>query len=217
MAELARLKKLRSEVERHLGTQFSSYIKAKNIYQALSDTQRDMCLEAPIFLEAVPLFLSSGQGDYPIDDSVHKIVEVIVPEGWPEIEPVESTKWNELLKESTGLYPGYCTLLFDNITFHSAPSASESLTVWVSLKPDPDGGDDVLEDQEPITPGDYDDVLVLGAARKLLPFIPEQVRPNPNLTLTHYESMYKTQFNSRIAQLSKHTTRPRKQRKEYRF
>jgi len=214
-----RVKFLKSELGTILGPKWRSYLKDANLYTAFSDAQRELSLQTLCVKSKVELSLDIAEAEYLAGGNVHRIREVLVPEGYQRIEPIEPENWNATVieKRLTG-NPQYVTMLFGMYTFNPAPVAAFDITLWVALKPSEDGSDNVSEDYPPITPEEYDEELIHGAAYRCLRKIPKDDLVLPEFDSLYYQGLFTAGIVRKAAQLNRVQNRnPRSMREEYRF
>ncbi|GEM_PF-3660510 len=175
MADDPRSRKLRSEIETYLGTQWKSHLKEVHIFTALSNVQREITMEALCVQERFDLELEAGQYSYFAQENIHRVLDVEAPESWHyPVEPLEPKDWrHQSLCEGN---PRFITIDSGLFLLKPVPSSAAILTLTLALKPSPDGSDDVTAVDEPIVSGDFDEILIEGAAARLIPRIPAEAR-----------------------------------------
>lgn len=222
MAESDRLRKLRASIETNLGASWQKYLKPGHIYAALSDAQRIVCMDALCVTESQEMDMAIGEAQYPLGGNIHRITEVVVPGGWDPIEPIEPENWNaRTVADAEGSacsQPVLCTVLNGALTVWPTPLQAGTITLWVALKPAEDGEDDVTEEDDPMTPGSFDRVLVLGATADLIRKVPENALVNPKYDAVYYETVFRNELQKMAGRTGRVQNRnPRSMRTEYRF
>ena len=221
MALDERTRRLRNEIESNLGPDvMKTFIKDGHIYYALSQAQRDVCMDALCVREQLELELEAGETDYPAAENVHRIEEVVKPAAWSySIEPKEPENWNVLIEQNLQCrQPLFVTILFGSYVFYPAPQEAQTVKLWLALKPSEDGSDDVDEETEPIVPASFDDALILGATAKLLRKVPSKQLLDPERNEVYYMDLFNAEVEKRGSQTNRVQNRnPRSMREEFRF